>query len=167
MRKLVVRSLIVALAFGLAPVNVLTVAAHAAPAMAIRGVATGADGTPLACGSVRLRDLDTGAVVDTARIAADGTFAFPAAVSGDHLVEAVDASSRVIGSAVVEGARVDVAAPAVSCATTQFGAAAAQGSAAGGAGLSTAAVTGIVVASAAAIGIATWLIVRDDASPSQ
>src|SRR5690606_38025517 len=125
---------------------------------------------PLDCGTVRLRSLDTGAIIDDAIIEADGSFELTGVGAGALLVEAVDPANRLMGSAAARATSVDLRAPALSCARTQMAAtAAAQGpeAGAGGGGLSAGAITAIVIGSAAAIGIATWLIVRDDASPSQ
>jgi hypothetical protein len=169
MRKLLIHSLIVALSFGLATSNAMAAAAASSATVAIRGTATGADGLPLDCGTVRLRSLDTGAIVDDAVIGSDGSFELTATSAGNLLVEAVDPANRLVGSAAARTTSVDLRIPALSCARTQMSATAAvqEPAASGGGGLSAGAITAIVIGSAAAIGIATWAIVRDDASPSQ
>src|SRR3989442_1037870 len=77
----------------------LAASAKESEATAVVGIAKGADQRPLVDYLVRLRSLDTGRVVATARTSATGEYAFRAVNAGRYGVEIMDVTDRIVATA--------------------------------------------------------------------
>src|SRR5262245_66482419 len=180
MRKFASVGLIVALAAAGVPCGVVA-ASQAAVAQAaavqpqtgaIAGTARGSNGGPLPNATIRLRNVDTGAIVGTTTTDESGAFAFSGLPAGTCVVEVVDHAGKVLGVGVplslVGGA---VAATSVVAAASGAMAAAAAAAAASTGGFS---IFGLgtagsvaVLGAASAAAVTAVVTTRPDASPSR
>lgn len=126
----------------------------------IVGNASNAAGQVLPNVTVQARDLATGRITSTVTTDAKGAFRFVNVRAGDYLIEIVNESGRVVGTALVSVAPGAVVTGVAVAAT-------AAGTAAGGAavGLSTAAV--VITAAGVAAGVFAVVAVKSAASPSR
>jgi hypothetical protein len=126
----------------------------------LEGTATGAKGEVLPRYTVRLRNVDSGAIVATTTSDEKGGFRFTNLAPGNLVVEVVDSDGKVIATT----AAISVAAGAaiiginVSGGAAAIGAGAIAGAAGGGAFIGTTA--GIVTIAASAIGASAFVVAR-------
>lgn len=165
MRRLV--SVVLVSAILLLPWPAFAVRAQAAQSQgaSISGKAATASGQPMANGTPRLRNLDTGKLAASTTSSAAGGFSFNGIPAGNYVIELVDAKGQIIGTsapiAVTPGATITGVTVTASAAATPGAIA---GAAAGGIGTAT-----TVAAVAAAAGIAGLVVAttRQTASPSR
>jgi hypothetical protein len=135
----------------------------------ISGTALAA-GKPLASVTVRLRNIDTGAIVAQQRTNAQGEFRFTGVPLGNYVVETVDDDGRLLGTSVrisiTSGALI---ATGITVTSTAGGAAGAAGAAAAaGAGSFFASTAGIITLIAIGAGVGAVVIANSgDSSPSR
>jgi hypothetical protein len=140
------------------------------------------DGKPLAGVTVRLRNVDTGALVGTTTANAQGEFSFTGLAAGNFIVETVSANGTILGTSVrialtaaaMVAANISVSTSAAALAAAGgVGAAAGAGAAAGGAAAAgggfLATTAGVATLGAVTAGVVTTAIVATggDASPSR
>ena len=141
-----------------------SVPGHAQGMGSVSGVVSGPNG-PLSNLVVNLVNIDTGAVVGTARTSSTGAYSVANLPPGNYTTQVLNATGTVLSTRnVLVAAGVATTVNMALTASQLAAAGIAAGGAAAAGGLSTGAILGIAGATAAGIGTAVAL--KDDASPS-